>query len=1302
MALRAPLIPIDESRPLTLPGKKSPSVNLSRRKFLVQYCPAASVAFLPASLGFARFRPPLLGQDRSCASELEIHPRYRSLGVIDAIFKKVPPGFDGFRAERYAALIARIFGAWSAELLSSPQTTGALENAMSPDFSGASPEPVSSETARSGSIIEVSRLNFASKPSLGQQTFLRGLRRSLSSFSRILTAEFQVTSIRELTAPASSEATTSLDTSVHYELVGTGPSFHREQRVGDWQLAWDVLRSGEVRLGNWRTVGETRSRSLQAIFSDLTARAFPGVASASSQLGHGSDYWRTIIDGVCGIDIYGHNGVSLADVDGDGFDDLYVCQPAGLPNRLFRNRGDGTFEDITEHSGLGVLENTACALFVDIDNDGHQDAIIVRSEGPLLFLGDGTGRFRPRPKAFHFQADPSGSFTGAAAADYDRDGWLDIYFCLYSYYQGSNEYRYPTPYFDAENGPPNFLMRNQRDGTFRDVTRESGLDRNNTRFSFCCAWADFDDDHWPDLYVVNDFGRKNLYRNNGDGTFTDVARESGVEDVGAGMSVCWLDYDNDGRRDLYVADMWSAAGLRVSEQENFQPQASEEIRALYRKHAMGNSLFANRGHGRFDDSSERSRTRIGRWAWSSDAFDFDQDGLSDLYVANGMISGPVREDLNSFFWRQVVANSPISPGPSDRYEQGWNTINELIRADGTWSGYERNIVYRNNGDGTFSDVSGVTGLDYREDSRTFALGDFDHDGRVEIFLKNRNAPQLRLLENIAPELGPAIAFRLTGQESNRDAIGAAVTVESESGRRTLVLQAGSGFLAQHSKELFFGLADAKVPVRASIRWPSGFDQSLTDLPLNHRIWVEEGSPPTRIEPFRKWSPEPADAKNAAAPAESESLPIAAETWLLAPVPAPDFSLPDVTGKLHSLAAHLGKPVLLYFCSTRPANSPSELAALDRSYRRLIGEGFQLLAIIVDQPCAPGVPSISYERFSFPTLRVSADVMAVYNILYRSLFDRHRDLALPCAFLVDEAGAIVKVYAGGVPTRAIDDDFRHIPRTDAERLAKGLPFAGVIESADFDRNYLSLGSALFERGYTDQSEMFFELARRDDPSSAEPYYGLGSVYLEQQKNARARENFERAAKLPANYPGTLPRVWNNLGIVAAREGSTEEAIGNFRRALEIDPDFLIALVNIGNAYRRQKRWDEAKRALEHSIELSPEDADAYYGLGMVFAELNDTDRAYDLLQKALRTRPDYPEALNNLGVLYVRTHRPDDAEKSFRESIRVAPGYDQAYLNLARLYEVEHETRKARAILVELLKQHPGHAQAQRELDGLPQ
>src|SRR5258708_25197370 len=212
-------------------------------------------------------------------------------------------------------------------------------------------------------------------------------------------------------------------------------------------------------------------------------------------------------------------------------------------------------------------------------------------------------------------------------------------------------------------------------------------------------------------------------------------------------------------------------------------------------------------------------------------------------MANGMVCGTLRPDLNSFFWRQVVANSPDQAKPSHDYGQGWSAINELIGADGTWSGFERNIFYANNRDGTFSDVSGAVGLDFLEDGRAFALADFDHDGRQEVFLKNRNAPQLRILKNVVEDLAPSIEFRLRGTKNNRDAIGAAITIETDAGRQTRFVQAGSGFLSQHSKEVFFGLGAAHGTVKASIRWPNGLVQELRDLPANHRVWVTEGAEP---------------------------------------------------------------------------------------------------------------------------------------------------------------------------------------------------------------------------------------------------------------------------------------------------------------------------------------------------------------------------------------------------------------------------------------------------------------------------
>jgi len=328
----------------------------------------------------------------------------------------------------------------------------------------------------------------------------------------------------------------------------------------------------------------------------------------------------------------GHHGVSVGDFDGDGLDDLYVSQPEGLPNRLFRNKGDGTFEDVTEAAGLDVLDRTSESLFVDVDNDGDQDLILLTRTGPLLFRNEGKGRFARDADAFQFQRPLQGSLTSAAVADYDRDGFLDIYLCAYGYYIGVSEDKAgpPSPYHDALNGSPNVLLHNDGHGRFVDVTDAASLDQNNDRFSFAPAWADYDEDGWPDLLVANDFGRKNLYHNEGlvDGRirFKDVAAQAGVEDYGAGMSAAFVDFDNDGHLDIYTGNMWTAAGQRVTAQPGFKPDAPPEIRDIYRRHVRGNSLFRNRGDGTFEDVTLAAGAEFGRWAWSSDAFDFDSDG----------------------------------------------------------------------------------------------------------------------------------------------------------------------------------------------------------------------------------------------------------------------------------------------------------------------------------------------------------------------------------------------------------------------------------------------------------------------------------------------------------------------------------------------------------------------------------------------------------------------------------------------------------------------------------------------------
>jgi tetratricopeptide (TPR) repeat protein len=1273
--------------------------HISRRTFLrgMRWAP---VLFVPAPMRALPSGAKLAAAPRALSffpfADLRLTPHYPTKSPLDDVLRLAAPGADEFVTEKYAFEIAQLLNAWGQALEAAPPGLPALTSFLDPSVEATALASSQESSVRSGGGIEVTRRRFTGNATKGRELFLEQVKVYFAPFARVETAEFEITRIKEIAGTP-----LVVQTEIRYDIAGASADGVREEHIGNWSTLWTRADANTWHALRWEASTETVSRARGPVFVDVTAQALGQTESYRSQMVRGVDHWRTVLDGACGIDVYGNNGLAAGDADNDGFDDLYICQPAGLPNRLYHNRGDGTFEDVTEKAGVGVLDATACALFADFENKGVQDLLVVCGSGPLLFLNDGTGKFSLKRDAFQFARPPQGTFTHAAIADYDNDGRLDIYFCLYSYYLGLDQYLYPAPYFDARNGPPNFLLHNEGNATFRDRTEAAGLNVDNDRYSFACAWGDYNGDGHPDLYVANDFGRSNLYRNNGNGTFTSVSTEGGVEDPGAGMSASWLDYDNDGKPDVYVSNMWSPAGIRVSEQDEFHQGEPGNIRALYRRHARGNSLYRNLGNGKFQNVSELAGVEMGRWAWSSDAWDFDHDGYSDLYIANGYISGPQTSrladgDISSFFWRQVVGKSPQNSLPSAKYEQGWNAINELIRSDATWNGYERNVFYANNRDGTFSEVSGVTGLDFPDDSRAFALADMDHDGRLEIILKNRNAPQLRILRNAMKDIGNAVTFRLHGTKSNRDAIGASVTVEIGPHRQTKFVQGGSGFLSQHAKVLFFGVGSAEGAVRATVQWPSGLTQTFTAVPVNRRIEIEEGLQDFSATPFAAASPAYAQVGQAV---KVEALPPSSETWLIEPLHAPDFSLPDLRGQSISLESLQGGLLLLHFWAAAVPACVEQLRQLQLGHEMLASRGLRVVGINVDEAGeAAAVRSLATkENLSFPTLLATPEVAGIYNILYRYLFDRRRDLALPTSLLVDREGMVVKVYQGVVAAGGVLDDLVSFPRTPEERMHKALPFVGTLYEKDgFQRNDFTYGVALFQHGYFEQAAASFRQVIAAKPNEPEAYYNLGTLYLRKNDFAEARKYLGQAVKLRANYP----EAWNNLGMIAAQRDQADEAIRNFRESLRLRPNYAIALLNLGNIYRRQGNFAEAEKLLKRALELEPENPEVSYNLGMLYARQEQLALASQYLERAVSLRPDYPDALNNLGVFFVREERYAEAVEKFKACIRAAPAFDQGYLNLARLYVILKEKDKAREVLQALLQRQPQHKLAQQALEML--
>lgn len=1282
------MISANRSRMTEFP--RNPQQVLSRRR-LLQGLSLAPLLFRAA---------PLAGLRRLCApdtlhasatdlpmSEVRLQPHYPQDSPLSAVLQMVEPGRDSYVTEKYASEIEDELRKWGKGLRSSPDTGGTLAALLDPEIEASTLAIGNQRTLRSAFGVKVVQCEFATATATGRDRFLSSVAAWLSRPQRIETAEFEIYGIEVIgDSPASVRA------EIRYDLVMLRTDGHREERVGSWETQWRQESQGWI-AKRWLAKGETVAAMRQPSFIEVTEQALGGTESWRAQMLLGADHWRTVLDGAIGLDVYCNNGVSAGDYDGDGFDDLYVCQPAGLPNRLYRNRGDGTFEDVTAKAGVGVLDNTACALFADFDNRGLQDLLVVCGTGPLLFVNQGNGTFALKRDAFRFARAAEGTFTHAAAADYDGDGRLDVYLCTYQYYLGLDQYHYPVPYYDARNGPPNCLFRNEGGHAFLEVTEKAGLSVQNNRYSFACAWGQTRADGGPDLFVANDFGSSQLYRNNGDGTFTDVSEAAHVDEVGAGMSCCWCDFDNDGRQDVYVPSMWEAAGQRIAEQKQFHADAPQRVRALYRRHARGNALYRNRGDGTFENVGPVAGVEMGRWSWSSDFWDFDHDGFADLYVSNGYVSGADRRDLASFFWRQVVAQSPEDAKASPAYERAWNAINELIRSDHTWHGYARNVMFANNGDGTFAEISGPAGLDFPDDCRSFALADVDHDGRLEIVLKSRNAPQIRILRNAMPQIGDAVCIRLRGRKGNRDAIGAAVTVECGALRQTRFLQAGSGFLAQHSKELFFGLGETQGAAQATVHWPGGAEQRFDNLPRNHRIEITEGSAAFSAVAFATATREWHAAGSYTVP---EQLPSSAETWLIEPLQAPEFSLPDLDGKVRALSSFKGKPLLIVFWSAESATSLQQLTELQRDTSKLAASGLALLGVNVDPPeSAARARELAHEqRLNFPVVLATEQVAGIYNLVYRHLFDRHRDMPLPTSFLIDSEGNIVKVLQGQVDAVDVAADPGGIPGTAEERMRSALPFAGRLIQDTFQRNAFTFGVAMAQHGYMEQAAESFRRVVAIRPDDADAWYNLGTLSLRSNDLVQARAYLEKTVKLRPGYA----EAWNNLGMLAAQQGAADEAIADFQQAIEQRPGYAVAMLNLGNVYRRQHAWDRAESSLKQALALQPEDAETNFSLGMLYAQQQDQQRAEQYLRRAIDLRPDYAEALNNLGVLFARQQKLAQAEGEFKTAIKAAPGFDQSYLNLARLYAVQNDRTRAGEVLHQLLRLQPNNSAAKQALE----
>ncbi len=422
---------------------------------------------------------------------------------------------------------------------------------------------------------------------------------------------------------------------------------------GKWLVQWtasDPLLIESIEVEDFEEV-ECRSPN-GSLFVDATRPVLQGDEAYREQLLRGLNHWLGRLQDRRHFYLLGNPGLALGDVNGDGLDDFYLCQEEGLPNRLYIQQTDGTARDVAKQWGVDWLHSSRGVLLVDLDNDGDQDLVVAMVGHVVVAANNNHQSFEVT------NVLPTGEDTmSLSAADYDRDGDLDIYTCVYfanaELGEKARADQIVSGAGDAAElgGGSNTLFRNDIDRAgegsdawkFTDVTAEVGLNEKNRRFSFASSWEDFDNDGDQDLYVANDYGRNNLFRNDG-GRFTEEAGNTGGEDPAFGMAITWGDFDQDGWMDPYVSNMFSAAGHRITFQDRFLSNDLGEKKRLQR-FARGNTLLRNLGQGKFTDVSVDAGVTIGRWSWGSHYVDVNNDSREDLVVANGFITTDDTSDL---------------------------------------------------------------------------------------------------------------------------------------------------------------------------------------------------------------------------------------------------------------------------------------------------------------------------------------------------------------------------------------------------------------------------------------------------------------------------------------------------------------------------------------------------------------------------------------------------------------------------------------------------------------------------------
>ena len=1042
----------------------------------------------------------------------------------------------------------------------------------------------------------------------------------------------------------------------------------------------------------------------------------------------------TDVTAAAGIDFVHYNGAlgdkyvpetigpggAFFDYDGDGDLDIYLINGAPPPeeemelkdrptNRLYRNEGDGTFTDVTEQAGVADTTYGMGCSVADIDNDGDLDLYLTNFGADVFYRNEGDGTFTDVTEQAGLGNRDWGS--SCAFADVDNDGYVDLYVATYFNFTydnhkictegGRNLQLYCGP--QSYDAVPEVLYRNEGDGTFTDITIEAGVQQVQGK-ELGVVFGDVDLDGDQDLYLASDRTFNFLFINDGHGQFEDQALLAGSAfnedgEVEAGMGVDMDDYDNDLHPDLFIT--------------NFQWES--------------NTLFHNLGDGSFIDDTFNSglgSPSIPFLAWGNQFFDYDNDGDRDLFVANGHLESDV----------EVYQSTTFA---------------------------QPNLLFENQGRGRFELVEDVEGTAFslQKISRGVAVGDYDEDGDLDILVTNC-AGSTTLMRNDGDDKGNWLRVRLQGTRSNRAAIGARVEILSDGREQMDEVRTGSSYLSQSDLRLFFGLGAGMKVDRLRIFWPSGLIEEVEDIPVNQEVTLVEGQmrqvdraelvaarevnvsieADAAIEAVSSGGTEPeaggveaVDLEDAAAqPSPGETHPASKATPDLRSVEAVD----TITGqaKLHfdrgvAMAAQ-GRDTEAVSAYLQAAElAPGYLAIyynLGNAYARQLNFAQAIPLYKRALELDPGhisarhhLAAMYVKQLNFTqaieehnkVLELAPDHVVTYlDLAYihytRAEYDQARSLIEKGLELAPDDPSFYRLLghvfvkelkfdqANGAYTKAVELDstdattFAALGKAElklgnyqasVEACKRAIALNPLREASDYfalaharaissariaspglvKEAYFTLANAYRQLGRLDESRRALaEFSQRHEesthisetlrllanaPDDHEARAVLGLLYMRQGRHKEAAEAYRLATRLAPDSS----RYHNNLGNAYLRLQEYDAAVQAYTEALRLDPEYGKARFNLGLAYLHSQRFIEAREALLQARALLPKNAEVYYYLGLLYGREGDYGKAAEMFKQALAIRPDLLDARQKLAVSHIKLGRYEEGKKELR-------------------------------------------------------